>query len=284
MHAVKRKITVGMPILGLTSDKGKERVVAAVYFDPGFMIYDVIKAPNFRSMLRPAVYIGSDLSIGDAQDGYPVPLFPRPSSAHSYPRAQLAQIDPEDNNRLLYIQNGARSIGSIRLDDLGSENNSPQFHGQTKKRMEYFTRLSTGEIVTIEDFSSADLAIYRHDHDGLIELRRVPLKSFEAMRNAMKVQGEGISFIYGLAQLGVELLMVTDARSNIKKGVYSLDLSAGIEKAMQDSDAMTRKEGLSGIVGNGIAPVKGGIITSVYRFERRRQDLGRPSTLSYHRL
>jgi hypothetical protein len=35
MHAVKRKMTVGMPIMGLTSDKWKKRVVAAVYFDPG---------------------------------------------------------------------------------------------------------------------------------------------------------------------------------------------------------------------------------------------------------
>jgi hypothetical protein len=247
------------------------------------MIYDVIKAHDFSSMLRPAVYVGSDLSVGNAQDGYSVTLFPRPSQARSYPRAQLAQIDPEDSSRLLYIQNGARAVGSIRLDGC-LENRRPQFHGQTRKRIEYFTRLSTGEIVTLEDFSSGDLALYLQNQDGMIELMRVPLKSFKAMGNAMTVQEDGVSFVYGLAQLGDELLMITDARSNLRKGVYSLDLSAGIEKAMQDSDAMTIKQGLVGIVGNGIAPVRGGIITSNYRFDRTRPDLGGSGTLSYHEL
>ncbi|MCB9362802.1 hypothetical protein H6504_05175 [Candidatus Woesearchaeota archaeon] len=266
------------PIAGITSTNGK--VVTAQYFDPGFTINSV-EMQNRAPSLEVERFLGNHLYVDQTGDGKTVKLWSGTPDAQLSPRAQVAQIDPTDTSKMLYLQNGAKELSIVDLEAIlnGHAVPEPQVFGDTSDMIEYFTRLKSGEIVTIENYENTQLGVYDIAPSGeMIAIGKVPLAGFKAIQKNSK-DAEVATFMYGLAEHEGELLIMPDQRSNVTAGIYALSLDNGIEAALEDKKALQMK--IPGINGTGIAPIDGGLLISTYAYDRTKPDFGGPSKILY---
>lgn len=278
-------------LYSLTASPQADRVVGAAYFIPEFNIWGVGTDDQGRPQLNAPQVVSNEVSA-TTEGGTYARMWKGSPQTHSAPRAGVAQLTPEGD--LLVLQHGGWEIGVYRFDTEQVEHRlSP-----TIGLCHYFTRLSNGMIVTIEDWGGNEdgphLRAYVHKDDRLELLAQREIGEFSIFDD-VRSQGIAPNLLTGLAEQDGELMMITDERSRLgfsddggrmdRRGIYTLDISCGIIEALNEGGAhnpdLRFVESSRGMTGNGIAPLPDGLLIAEYGFRRDDPFLGRPSTLTY---
>ncbi len=269
-----------LPVMGINPVFEENDFVAAAYNDPGFWVFSCVITQGEKGLeygLQPKGSISAELSSiargGKYRNLWPDDLVAMPPE-RTQRRAQAAQFF---DNSIYFLQNAGREIGVL---DLNTDHVT--FLDGLEERCEYFRVMPNAEILTIENFEDCKLGVYQRSGDELRQVKKVSLNDFPAMRDSKNDRNEPVRFIYGLAELNDELLFVTDFRSNVRHGLFALEMTSekgSLADAIAGVDSMRVVNASGGLYGNGIAVRDDGLLVSQYFTESRYEGISGASRL-----